>query len=320
MTAKGTLLAFCEGRRNSRSDAGDIDVLLKRSTDGGRTWSKRDPGRRLRAGHHRQPLPGRRPPHQHHLAALDAQPGRHPKSGFRRAFQARTRTVWVTHSNDDGLTWAAPADITAAVKQPDWTWYATGPVNGIQLRSGRLVIPCDHVRGDLSHRYSHVIYSDDRGNTWKLGGSAGPICNESTVAELSDGSLMLNMRSYAGKNRRMVSISRNGGLTWSEPAIDEALIEPVCQASLIGFGKGKPRVLLFSNPAATGRVNMTVRLSRDEGKTWSASKMVHAGSSAYSNLIELNGKTVGLLYERGDAARYERITFARFPIAWLEGR
>ena len=141
--------------------------------------------------------------------------------------------------------------------------------------------------------------------------------NESTVVELRDGSLMLNMRSYAGKNRRAVSISRDGGLTWTEPVSDDALIEPVCQASLIGFGKAKPGVLLFSNPADTKRVNMTVRLSRDEGKTWSSSKTVHAGPSAYSNLVELKGNTAGLLYERGDADRYERITFARFPLKWL---
>jgi len=190
-------------------------------------------------------------------------------------------------------------------------------VNGIQLRTGRLLIPCDHNRLDATRRYSHVVYSDDGGKTWKLGGSAGPDCNESTVVELRDGSLMLNMRNYAGKNRRAVSISRDGGLTWTDPVLDDALIEPVCQASLIAFGKGRRRVLLFSNPASTERVNMTVRLSRDEGKSWSVSKTIHAGPSAYSNLVELKGNTVGLLYERGDADRYERITFARFPIQWL---
>jgi len=100
--------------------------------------------------------------------------------------------------------------------------------------------------------------------------------------------------------------------------LDEALIEPVCQACLMRFGQGRKAVLLFSNPADTQRVNMTVRLSRDEGKTWSVSKTVHAGPSAYSNLIELKGNTVGLLYERGDADRHERITFARFPLKWLD--
>ncbi len=121
----------------------------------------------------------------------------------------------------------------------------------------------------------------------------------------------------SGQNRRAVSFSRDGGLTWTAPALDDALIEPVCQASLITFGKGKTRALLFSNPAGTERVNMTMRLSRDEGKNWTASKTIHAGPSAYSNLVEVKGDTAGLLYERGDAAPYERITFARFRSSWL---
>ena len=116
-----------KGAGTAAATAGDIDVLVKRSADGGRTWSKAITGRRFRAGHHRQPGAGRRPPHQNRLAAVDAQPGRRArKDRFSPGISGPTRTVWVTHSKDDGLTWAAPADITAAVKQPDWTWYATG--------------------------------------------------------------------------------------------------------------------------------------------------------------------------------------------------
>jgi len=316
-TAKGTLLAFCEGRKNTPRDWGDIDLLVKRSADGGRTWSKAITVADFGADTIGNPAPVVDRRTGAIWLLLTRNSGDVPEKQILPGLSGPTRTVWVTHSKDDGRTWATPVDITASVKEPDWSWYATGPVSGIQLRTGRLVIPCDHNRGDTTRRYSHVIYSDDGGKTWKLGGSAGPDCNESTVVELSDGSLMLNMRSYSGKNRRAVAISRDGGLTWSEPVWDDALIEPVCQASLIGFGKGKRRVLLFSNPADTKRVNMTVRLSRDEGKTWSSSKTVHAGPSAYSNLVELKGNTAGLLYERGDADRYERITFARFPLKWL---
>jgi len=316
-TLKGTLLAFCEGRRNNARDWGDIDLLVKRSADGGRTWSSAATVADLGTDTIGNPAPlvDRRTGTIWLL--LTRNPGDVPEKVILPGISGLTRTVWVTHSRDDGRTWAPPADITASVKLADWSWYATGPVNGIQLRTGRLLIPCDHNRGDTTRRYSHVVYSDDSGKTWTLGGSAGPDCNESTVVELRDGSLMLNMRSYAGKNRRAVSISRDGGLSWTDPALDDALIEPVCQASLIGSGKGRRRVLLFSNPADARRVNMTVRLSRDEGKTWSVSKTIHAGPAAYSNLIELKGNTVGLLYERGDTDRYERITFARFPIQWL---
>jgi sialidase-1 len=316
-TTKGTLLAFCEGRKNHARDWGDIDLLVKRSANSGRTWSKAITVADFGADTIGNPAPVVDRRTGTIWLLLTRNPGDVPEKNIVPGIAGHTRTVWVTHSKDDGRTWATPVDITASVKEPDWSWYATGPVNGIQLRTGRLVIPCDHNRGDATRRYSHVIYSDDAGKTWKLGGSAGPECNESTVVELRDGSLMLNMRSYAGKNRRAVSISRDAGLTWSEPVWDDALIEPVCQASLIRFGKGNSAVLLFSNPADTKRVNMTVRLSRDEGKTWSSSKTVHAGPSAYSNLVELKGNTAGLLYERGDADRYERITFARFPLKWL---
>lgn len=317
-TLKGTLLAFCEGRKDSPRDWGDIDLLVKRSTDGGKTWSAAITVADLGTDTIGNPAPVLDRRTGTIWLLLTSNPGDVQEKKILPGLSGATRTVLVTHSRDDGRTWATPTDITASVKLPDWSWYATGPVNGIQLRTGRMLIPCDHNRGDATRRYSHVIYSDDGGKTWKLGGSAGPDCNESTVAELADGSLMLNMRSYAGKNRRAVSISRDGGLTWSPPVLDETLVEPVCQASLIAFGKGKRRVLLFSNPAGTRRVNMTVRLSRDGGKTWCASKTVHAGPSAYSNLIELKGNEVGLLYECGESGPYERITFARFPLRWLE--
>lgn len=317
-TQKGTLLAFAEGRRHSARDWGDIDVLVKRSTDGGLTWSSAITVADLGEDTVGNPAPVVDRRTGTIWLLLTRNPGQVRERDILPGLSGPTRTVWLTYSKDDGRSWAPPVEITAAVKRPEWSWYATGPVNGIQLRSGRLVIPCDHVvAGDLAQRFSHVIYSDDGGKTWRVGGSAGPDCNESTVVELSDGALMLNMRSYAGKNRRAVSLSRDGGLTWSPPQLDETLIEPVCQASLIRFGKKRPAMLLFSNPASTRRVNMTIRLSRDEGKSWTAAKTIHEGPSAYSNLVELKGNMIGLLYERGDKGPYERITFARLSLRWL---
>ncbi len=315
-TQKGTLLAFCEGRKDSRSDTGNIDIVLRRSSDGGKTWSPP-----VTIADHGPDTIGNPAPVQDRQTGvvwllLTGNPGHTSEREIIETGAQGTRTVWVMSSRDDGVTWSNPIEITKDVKPDDWTWYATGPVNGIQTRSGRLVIPCDHeVKG---HRgfYSHVIYSDDRGRTWKLGGKASELTDESTVAELSDGSLMLNMRSNAKRFRRAVAISKDGGLTWSPPVFDETLVEPTCQASLIRLPKGKGR-LLFSNPAAEKRVKMTVRLSEDDGKTWKHSKLVHEGPSAYSSLAVFRDGTVGLLYEKGSQQPYETITFAHFPLDWL---
>jgi sialidase-1 len=307
-TKKGTLLAFCEGRRNSAADSGDIDLLLRRSFDGGRTWGPVQVVADMGEDTIGNPTP-----------VLERKTGtvfllltRNPGQVTEQQSGDRQRTVWITHTSDDGATWSAPVEITSQVKQPGWTWYATGPGNGIQLRSGRLVIPCDHDIGPRE-RYSHVIYSDDRGATWKIGGIAEAKTNESAVAELSNGELVLNMRSYHGQHRRAVQRSKDGGLTWSPLELDQALIEPVCQASMISARKA----LVFSNPAATTRTKMTVRLSEDGGHTWKASRVVWEGPSAYSSLATLRNGGIGLLYELGDAKPYERIAFTSFDIQWL---
>ena len=312
-TRKGTLLAFCEGRRNSAADSGDIDVLLRRSFDNGRTWSAMQVVADFGADTAGNPTPVVERKTGAILLLLTRNPGAANESQITHG--AGERTVWITRSTDDGATWTVPREITSQVKRPDWTWYATGPGNGIQLRSGRLVIPCDHNVG-ATERYSHVIYSDDHGATWKIGGIAEAQTNESAVAELKDGLLVLNMRSYHGKSRRAVQRSRDDGLTWSPLELDPALIEPVCQGSLIADGK----LLLFSNPAATTRTRMTVRLSTDGGRTWRASRVVHEGPSAYSSLAVLRDGTIGLLYELGETGPYERIAFARFDVRWLQSR
>jgi sialidase-1 len=233
------------------------------------------------------------------------------------------RTVWLTRSIDDGVTWSDPVEITAQTKRPEWTWYATGPGNGIQLRSGRLVIPCDHIRRDNRAMHSHVIYSDDGGRSWAIGGVAEERTNESAAAEARDGGVILNMRSYHGHNRRAVQRSRDGGITWSPLEFAETLIEPVCQASLVSGvrpGRKPDGTLLFSNPASTKRERLTVRFSPDDGRSWPASKVLHEGPAAYSSLAVLRDGAIGLLYERGDRTAYERITFARFDRKWLAAK
>jgi sialidase-1 len=309
-TRNGTLLAFCEGRRNSGADSGDIDLLLKRSFDNGKSWSAARTVADFGEDTVGNPAPVEDRKSGAIVLLLTRNPGGVTQQQIVDGTATGTRTVWITRSSDDGATWSPPAEITGSVKRPDWTWYATGPGNGIQLRSGRLVIPCDHMVAGTKARHSHVIYSDDRGKSWRIGGVADEKTNESAVAELRDGSLLLNMRSYRGLNRRDVARSRDGGLSWSEAESDPALIEPVCQASLIRFGKA----LLFSNPADTKRARMTVRLSRDDGRTWPVAKLIHAGPAAYSSLAVLRDGAIGLLYERGDDGPYERITFLRVTL------
>jgi sialidase-1 len=317
VSAKGTLLAFCEGRKNGRGDAGDIDLVLRRSSDGGKTWGPLqvvwDDGDNTCGN----PCPVVDRKTGTIWLLMTHNLGSDTEASIIDGTSKGTRTVWVTHSTDDGATWAKPVEITRDVKDPEWTWYATGPGVGIQLASGRLVVPCDNKVKRTKARQSHVIYSDDGGKTWKLGGVVGPNCNECQVAERTDGSLLLNMRSYQASNRRLLATSADGGQTWTKPVEDRELIEPVCQASLVRLEKGR---LLFSNPASTKRERLTVRLSADDGKTWTAAKVLHEGPAAYSCLAVLPSGDIGCLYERGDKNPYETITLARFPKAWLEAK
>jgi sialidase-1 len=319
--ANGDLLAFCEGRKDRGSDSGNIDLLLKRSADGGRTWSAAQVVWDDSDNTCGNPCP-----------VLDKTTGTlwllltHNLGVDReREIAARaskgTRTVWVTSSTDHGVTWAKPSEITSSVKDPAWTWYATGPGIGIQIQdgphAGRLVIPCDHNYDDTATKVhlsgSHAIYSDDHGGTWRLGGVIRPRVNECQIAELFDGrgTLLMDMRSNHGRNVRAQSLSHDGGATWTAPVDAPALIEPVCQASLL---RHEPNLLIFSNPAATTRVNLSVRGSSDNAKTWRDIAVLHAGPSAYSCLVSLSPTLAGCLYERGENRPYEKIVFARFSL------
>jgi sialidase-1 len=322
-TKEGTLLAFCEGRKGGRGDSGNIDLLIKRSEDGGETWSPQhvvwdDAGNTCG-----NPCP-----------VIDAKSGaifllmtwnrgddREPQIIAQESKD--TRRVFLTKSVDDGKSWSKPEEITDAAKQPDWTWYATGPGAGIQLErgehAGRLLVPCDHIEAQTKHYYSHVIYSDDNGETWHLGGSTPKHqVNECEVVELSDGRLMLNMRNYDRSVRaRQVAYSRDGGLSWYDQGPVEELIEPICQASIRRHHwgtEGKPGIILFSNPASTdGRVNMTLRASYDDGQSWPFSRTLWSGPSAYSCLTVRKDGAIACLYERGEGHPYETITLAIIP-------
>jgi sialidase-1 len=237
-----------------------------------------------------------------------------------------TRRVFVASSLDDGVTWSKPHEVTPDVKQTNWTWYATGPGAGIQIghgpNQGRLLVPCDHIEAGTRDYYSHVIYSDDQGRHWKLGGSTPqPQVNECEVVELVGNRLLLNMRNYSPARRvRQQAISADGGLTWTGQRQVDELLEPICQASIRRFSwpdSKHPGVILFSNPASTRRERFTVRASFDEGETWPVSRLLDPRPSAYSCLAALDGATIGVLYETGNRNPYESLVFARIPLVWL---
>jgi len=305
VTAKGTLLAICEGRKHNAADHGDIDLLVKRSLDGGTIWSPQRVVYEDGDNTIGNPCP-----------VVDRQTGT-----VWLLFCRNNDRVFVTKSDDDGATWVKPTEITSSVKPTGWTWYATGPGHGIQLKSGRLLIPCDHrTRATGGTMFSHVVYSDDHGITWTLGGSLTENTDECMAVECADGSVYLNMRSYHRKNCRATAWSKDGGQTWSEVKLDETLIEPVCQASIVRVSETPPHgkgLVLFANPASVKRERMTVRVSHDECKTWNAGKLLHDGPAAYSDLCVLPDRTIGCLYECGTKHPYERITFARFTLDWL---
>jgi len=321
--AKGQLLAFAEGRKSGAADSGDIDIVLKRSGDGGRTWSALEVIGDNGVDSFSNPCPVIDPASGRLLLLTTRNIGTDKEADILAGRSKGSPRVWMLRSDDDGATWSVPVEITDSTKRANWTWYAVGPGIGIRTRAGRVVVPANHaVAGSGIHR-SHVIYSDDWGKSWHIGGSSVDGTNESQVVQLADGRLMLNMRNHPPKadgNHRMVAISEDVGATWRPATPDAALVEPPAQASLLRLTDARTRGrnrLLFSNPASAKRERMTVRLSYDEGATWPVSRVLHAGPAAYSTLVALPDSRIGVLFERGDTRAYERITFAAFGLDWL---
>ena len=288
---KGTLLAFCEARAGD--DQFPTDMVLRRSLDGGKTWLP------MQVIVKAVPEAAMDP-----TAVIDRATGavvlvydrwpERPKGEwgtFTRSpgLGRDSITTWVTTSSDDGATWAAPVDITAMTKKPEWRETGHGPGLGIQTRSGRLVVPCFETKPDAKSKWgvswNFVIFSDDHGKTWQMSDNeVGPGFDESQLVELADGTLLLNMR---GSDRRTTAASKDGGKTWSEPSPVPELSGGGCQGSILRYTwpdakGGKSRILACNiDPAAPlsgeqygGRHTGTVRMSYDEGKTWPVAKVL----------------------------------------------
>lgn len=318
-TKSGKILAFAEGRVNGSSDTGDIDLVMRSSTDGGKNWSPLkiiwNDGYNVCGNP--APVVDFETGEVHLLTTWNL--GSDHEPDIIDGKSTDTRRVFVSSSIDEGETWTEPKEITPSVKKDNWTWYATGPCHGIQLKfgtnKGRLVVPCDHIEAVTKKYFSHIIYSDNNGKTWQLGGTTPQDqVNECTVAELPDGKLLLNMRNYDRTQKsRKISFSEDGGKSWSDIKSDPALIEPICQASLLFTEENK--MLWFLNPTSeTNRVNITLKSSMDFGKSWQTARILHPGPSAYSDLTLLNKNTLGCIYEAGENSPYEGIVFATLKI------
>ena len=325
-TRNGTLLAFAESRAHLRDHA-ENDIVLKRSLDRGTTWGPLQVVAEDGTNALNNPTAVQLQPtarillfYQRYAKGFDehrAEPG---LSG------PRICRTFVIHSDDDGKTWVDARDITASVKRPDEvTSTASGPGIGIQLqrgpRSGRILIPFN--QGPYGRWKVYATFSDDGGDTWRYGETAPDpspgFANEVQFVELPDGAVMLNARNQAGPKARKVGISHDGGETWTALHAEPALPEPACQASILRHALSPTQdAFIFSNPASVyQRTNGTIRLSRDEGKTWSTGRVLYPGSFAYSCLASLPDGSVGCLFERDG---YTNITFARFSVDWVSGK
>jgi len=340
VTRKGTAIAYCEARKTTGSDWDHIDVMLRRSTDGGKTWQPRQT-----------------------LAAFDGKYARNPAAVKQKLAKEGERSLnnpvaiadangdvhflfcldygqcFYVNSKDDGETFSKPVNITPTFDKfsgaYDWKVLATGPGHGIQLTNGRLLVSVWLSTGTAgnAHRPScvSVITSDDHGATWQRGAIVAreeDVANpsETVPVQLSDGRVLLNLRTEGPRRLRAFSISDDGATKWSRLQFDEGLPEPICMGSILRLPPGEPaknRIVFANpnNPSSRERKNLSARLSYDDAKTWPIVKTIESGISGYSDLAATVKGTILCFYERGGLEknhfRTQWLTVARFNLEWL---
>jgi len=331
----GAILAFAEGRDGRQSDQAKNKIVYKRSTDGGLAWSEL----RIIADDGSNSL-------NNPCAVVDRKTGRiylmyqripsglsEGSSSIADGYEgANIYRSFLTWSDDEGLTWMPSIDVTRSAKHatPVKT-IASGPGIGIQLtrgkHKGRLIIPFNE--GPFYRWNVYAVFSDDHGKSWQFGENAPGAfftdekgrslskVNEVQMAELSDGSIILNSRQFAGNKVRKAAVSKDGGVTWSDVYDVPELRDPSCMGSILrySFGRGSEKgILLYSGPNSTKRDHGTIYASFDDGQTWPVKKLLVEGDFAYSVLARLPNGDIGCLFETND---YRRIDFARFDLGWL---
>lgn len=340
----GDLLAFCEGRLKGSADFGDNNIVMKRSTDNGNTWSSIQTivdYDSLQAGNPAPVVDLLDPAFPNGRIFLFYNTGNNHENEIRKG--NGLREVWYRTSTNYGLTWSDPVNITKMVHRPkqpninpeynfeeDWRTIANTPGHAMQFTSGqfkgRIYIAANHSEGEPREKYkdyfAHGYYTDDHGKTFCVSNNVPiPGSNESTAAQLSDGILMLNSRNQSGDIRaRIVSLSYDGGVTWDTTYFDYNLPDPVCQGSLLSFEQinGK-NIIAFSNPADTVRRNkLTLRISYNEGKSWLNNILIDDDTdnsqtdfTAYSDIVRISDNAIGVLYERNN---YSEIVFTKVKI------
>lgn len=309
MAKNGALLSFCEGRFYDLGDSGYIDIIVKKSLDNGASWTT-----------HKTVIGDEKNTFGNCCCIVDEDTSRiHMICNFNYASDNEmmiingeaSRKACYLYSDDDGDTWSKPRDITTQVSSDSWGWLAFGPCHGIQTKTGRVVFPSNHTyikeKAEITY-YSYAVYSDDGCRTFQYGEDVAKNTNECAIARLDNDTLYINMRSYEKDNRRRRAYSLDEGQTWVDYEKDNVLIDPICQGSVLNIdGKG---LVAVCNNTSKNRENLTLRLSKNDGKSWYEDIVIYEGPSAYSDLVFLSDNKIGCLYEYGDEHCYQYIGFA----------
>jgi sialidase-1 len=322
--ADGSLVALAEARKHSQADPGfgkqDIDLVVKRSTDGGRTWSAmqvvEDPGELWSAANPATVVD--RPSGRIWLFYIRSKPGR--STGTARPGTGDMQNL-ARFSDDNGVTWSEPVDLTAVARdvgeKRHWRASVIGPGGAIQTSRGRLIAPVWKV----TPYAVFAVYSDDHGRTWQRGQMVpgDNLGNENQLVELADGRVLMDVRQTSGPHRWLAT-STDGGRTWSRPRPGAEVTPVACaieRCTLKSAGDDRNRIV-WTGPKGPGRTNLVARISYDEGQTFTGERLIYEGHAAYSDLTILKDKTVGVLWERGAQRGHEFITFTQLNREFLE--